>query len=493
MTAEASIDAFVRLRDAYSRDPLAFVLDAFDPPPALSPDQLKLFAAVRAAVNGRGKRYISVVSGTGTGKSASLALLVLWAVATHGRAKIPCTATNFRQVQTILWPEMHRWFSALRPPWNELLRISATEVAQVGNEECFAYIKAAAEHNPQGFQGVHSQFVMFVFDEASGIPQSIFDAAEGSCSHVGASGVPGTALFLCTGNGNLASGPFYDTHHKNAAFWEHMSWSSRNSPFCGPDYIARQEAMFGRDSNQVRIRVDGLFPKDDPDTLVRHDWAAAALARTPEEVSEPPSVRKIGGLDPKGSGSDTIGFCVRQGRVVSGFEEWPSSFEEAQIAGRAVQLHKAGVFDELAVDCIGVGSGVCSMLEEAGVPVRRVNAGAAPVDPVRFARARDELWWRARDWFAEGLCRIDPGDTDASRAFAEKAGEELTTPKYAANSSGRIQVESKDSLKRSGRIGHSPGLADAFCLTFSTVPLVRPSRAYYADLALAASGSAYVW
>ena len=487
----ADLDAFCALRDAYALDPLSFVADAFSPAPALSADQLKLFRAVKAAVNGEGKRYISVVSGTGTGKSASLALLIHWALCTHPRAKIPVTATNFRQVQTILWPELHRWAGALRPPWNELVRITATEASQVGNEECFAFIKAAAEHNPQGFQGVHSQFVMFVFDEASGIPQSIFDAAEGSCSHVGASGVPGTALFLCTGNGNLASGPFYDTHHKNAAFWEHMSWSSRNSPFCGPDYIARQEAMFGVNSNQVRIRVDGLFPLDDPDTLIQHDWAQTALGR---DIREPSAVKRYLGLDPKGSGSDSIGAVFRQGHRCYGAEEWPSSWEEVQIAGHAIQLWKDKAYDEAYVDCIGVGSGVCSMLEEAGVPVHRVNAGTAPSDPVRFAKCRDELWWLTREWFRTRDCAIDPGTTETSRAFAEKLVEELTVPKYAPNSAGRILVESKDSLKRASRIGHSPGLADALCLTFcSTAPVSRDTRSLYADLQDVGSVATYVW
>lgn len=489
MTHADAVSQLVPLVARYRLDPLAFVREQFDPAPRLSADQEKLFLAVRDALHGKEKRYISVVAGTTTGKSAAIALLLLWALCVHARAKIPVTATTFQQVKTILWTELWRWHPQLRPLWRPFVTLTSTEASQTGNPECTAFIKAASENNPQAFQGVHSQFVMFVFDEASGIPQSIFDAAEGSCSHVGSEGVPGTALFLCTGNGNLASGPFYDTHHKNAAFWNHMSWSSRNSPWCGPDYIARQEALYGKNSNQVRIRVDGLFPLDDPDTLIKHDWAQSAVGR---DIREPKTVKRLLGLDPKGSGSDSIGAAIRQGRRIYGAEEWPSSFEEVQIAGRAIQMYKDGLYDEAFVDCIGVGSGVCSMLEEAGVPHHRVNAGAAPSDPARFARNRDELWWSTREAFRARDCAIDPGETETSRAFAEKLVEELTVPKYANNSSGRIQVESKESLKKAARLGHSPGLADALCLTFDkTSPLTRDARATYADLHLDAP--AYVW
>lgn len=477
-------EELVRLIKRYQSDPLAFVNEQFERPPGLSKDQLRLFDAVKRAIRGEGQRYISVVSGTGTGKTATLALLVLWAVATHSRAKIPCTATNFRQVQTVLWPEMHRWHPLMRPLFRDMVSIGATQVEQVGNKECFAFIKASSEFNPQGFQGVHSPFVMFIFDEASGIPQSIFDAAEGSCSHVG-SAMKGVALFICTGNGNLASGPFYDTHHKNAHHWAHMSWSSRNSPFCGTDYIRRQEEMFGVDSNQVRIRVDGKFPKDDSDSLILHDWVEEAIGR---DVQELPTTKRIAGLDPKGSGSDTIGFCIRQGKIAYGFCEWPTAYEEAQIAGKIVEMYRKKEFDEVNVDAIGVGSGVCSILEQEGIPHRRVNVGMAAMGRAEMCnRLRDEVWWEAREWFRSGNVKLESDD----KLALDKVIHELTTPHYANKGNGKIVVESKDSLKHTERIGYSPGLADALTLTFATlVPLNREQHIYFNDVP---TNNDFVW
>lgn len=470
------------LIERYRDNPLLFVREIICPK-IVSPDQESALRAVGDACMGKGKPYISIVSGTGTGKTAFLSWLVLWAVATHPMAKIPCTATNYTQVQTLLWPECMRWHAVMEPVFRQCITISATQIQQTGNKESFAFIKAAVAQNPQGFQGVHSQFVLFVFDEASGIPQSIFDAAEGSCSHAGSVGMDGTALFVCAGNGNLASGPFYDSHNKNRAAWKCLSFSSRNSPFCGADYIARQEALYGKDSNQVRIRINGQFPKDDPDTLILHDWAEEAKTR---DIREDRRTLRVAGLDPKGSGSDSIGFCIRQGKVAYAFEEWPNNWEEAQIIGRVMQLRKEGAFDEINVDCIGVGSGICSVLESQGVPVRRVNVGSPPCfHPERNRRLRDDLWWEAREWLRARDSRLHAGPrpdapaTPEGTAFLEKLVHELTVPKYAPDASGKIVVESKDSLRKAERLGRSPGLADSFCLTFATrLPVSRDNRAF---------------
>ena len=49
----------------------------------------------------------------------------------------------------------------------------------------------------------------------------------------------------------------------------------------------------------------------------------------------------------------------------------------------------------------------------------------------------------------------------------------------APDASGKIVVESKDSLRKAERLGRSPGLADSFCLTFATrLPVSRDNRAF---------------
>ena len=75
----------------------------------------------------------------------------------------------------------------------------------------------------------------------------------------------------------------------------------------------------------------------------------------------------------------------------------------------------------------------------------------------RFFSLRDEIWFRALDWFEEKT-RRNADDPEPNR--------ELTTPLYEPNSGrGSTTVESKHELKK--RRSNSPDLADAFVLTFA--------------------------
>jgi hypothetical protein len=107
------------------------------------------------------------------------------------------------------------------------------------------------------------------------------------------------------------------------------------------------------------------------------------------------------------------------------------------------------------VDVIGLGAGVVDRLRELDLPVVAVNVAESPSADDKYARLRDELWFKARDWFSGRDVHMHPDDDLVA---------ELTLPSYKITSSGKLQVESKDDLKRRGVT--SPDLADAFCLTF---------------------------
>jgi hypothetical protein len=75
----------------------------------------------------------------------------------------------------------------------------------------------------------------------------------------------------------------------------------------------------------------------------------------------------------------------------------------------------------------------------------------------KYMRLRDELWFKAREWF-EGR--------DVYLVQDDKLIEELIAPRFKFTSNGKIKVEAKDEFKK--RLGgRSCDLADAFCLTFA--------------------------
>ena len=208
--------------------------------------------------------------------------------------------------------------------------------------------------------------MVFLFDEAAGIAHEIWEAARGSFS------TPG-CIWICTGNGNYAHGDFYDTHHKNAEFWQRFSFSSLNSPFVSTTYCNEMAREFGEESNMYRIRVLGKFPRHDADTLIPFDWVEEAKDR---DVLVDDKLERIAGLDPSGGGNDPVGFCIRQGPLAYGFQEWPA-LEAMPTVGRVFKMYKEGLFSKVVVDAIGVGSGVVSRLEKWACPSSR-QCGNAP-------------------------------------------------------------------------------------------------------------------
>jgi hypothetical protein len=112
--------------------------------------------------------------------------------------------------------------------------------------------------------------------------------------------------------------------------------------------------------------------------------------------------------------------------------------------------------EAICIDVIGIGAGVVDRCKELGLPVLGVNVAESPSVEDRYERLRDELWFKAREWFQ---------GRDVTMVEDDSLVAELTLPTYQIRSSGKIKVEGKDELKKRGVT--SPDLADAFCLTFA--------------------------
>jgi hypothetical protein len=112
---------------------------------------------------------------------------------------------------------------------------------------------------------------------------------------------------------------------------------------------------------------------------------------------------------------------------------------------------------EIIVDSNGFGAGVLDRLREVGLPARGLNVSERAAANQTYVNLRAELWFKAKAWL-EGMDVKLPRD-DALYA-------ELAAPRYHFTSSGKMQVESKDSMKK--RRVASPDRADAVCLSLAT-------------------------
>jgi hypothetical protein len=115
------------------------------------------------------------------------------------------------------------------------------------------------------------------------------------------------------------------------------------------------------------------------------------------------------------------------------------------------------------VDAIGIGAGVVDRLREQGAKVLAFNAskGSKAKDSTRefgYTGRRSEAWWTMRQ-------ALDPsGNPDICLPDDEMLLGDLSAPQWTVTSSGRIQVESKDEIRK--RLGRSTDDGDAVVQAF---------------------------
>lgn len=449
-----SANPFLEFRERYEKNAALFVMevlgmDGRDAQHTIDPEQRQVLDWISA-----GERHISLRSGNGVGKTATLAWLIVWQNACIFPQKTVATAPSGGQLFDALAAETVMWLKRLPAPLVELFEIQSEGFhLKAAPEESFTSFRTSRAESPEALAGVHSEEgrVLVIGDEASGIPDPVYQAASGSMSGR-------NATTILAGNPTRLTGLFYDTHHKLKSSWKTLHISALGHPRVDPGFVAMQRA-YGEDSNRYRVHVLGEFPKADDDAVIPRDVMEAALHREVKAVQ----VKPIWGVDVGGAGktSDRSTLAKRQGNVLVESVRVFKQMETMQVVGAIKEeWDKTLPFErpsEILVDSIGLGAGVTSRLQELNLPARGINVGETPAMREQFVNLKAELWFKARDWFMARDCRL-AGDVDT--------GEELCAVNYEPpTSSGKTKIEPKLATKK--RFGRSPDRADAFVLTFA--------------------------
>jgi hypothetical protein len=189
-------------------NPLLFVTDVLDAIP--EPWQADALNAV-----GRHDR-VSIRSGHGVGKTTLEAWLILWFLLTRQNCKIPVAANSQDQLRDTIWPEIGKWHRQLPEALKAIIDVQAERIVVVQDPEgAFAVRRTASKDNPEALQGFHAEHLLFLIDEASGIPDIVFEVGLGALS------TPGAKVVMA-GNPTRTSGFFYDTHHSLRDRWPTM-------------------------------------------------------------------------------------------------------------------------------------------------------------------------------------------------------------------------------------------------------------------------------
>lgn len=455
----------------FSQDPYGFVLFAFPwgEPGELENERIQDWQKELLLDVGRGVRTIdeairiATTSGHGIGKSALVAWLILWAMSTFEDTIGVVTANTENQLKTKTWVQLAKWYRMFIG--RELFKMTATALfsADPDHEKTWRFdMTPWSERNTEAFAGLHNQGkrILVLFDEASAIPDLIWEVAEGALTDKNTE-----IIWAVFGNPTRNSGRFRDCFvgGKFAHRWRSRAVDSRSVTFTNQEQIKQWIQDYGEDSDFVRVRVRGVFPRIDNTSFISLSLAQEASRREVPPQSDWPVVL---GVDVARFGDDFSVIFPRQGRdavsrpprIYSGLDLMTLA---SQVAGAFNEFKPAMIF----VDGGGVGGGLIDRLRQLRLPVYEVQFGSAPSNTnlvntgVKYFNKRSEIWGGIRDWLPTGAIPSEISGYD--RDFVE----ELAAPTYGLNSQEQIQLETKKEMRRRGV--RSPDVADALACTFA--------------------------
>lgn len=410
------------------------------------------------------KRKISVRSGHGAHKTGFTAVAILWFLICYHPCKIPCTAPSSHQLNDVLWPEVAKWMRRLRERAPELA--SALEwtkqrvYVKEAPEEGFAVLRTARPEKPEALQGFHSDNLLFIVDEASGVAEPVFEVAQGAL-------LGKNAFLILIGNPTRTHGFFHASHHHDRAAFCTIHVDVEKVEGANTAEVTRLAMKYGRDSNYFRVRVQGEFPTGELDTLIPLYICEEAQARYGQIADVGPVVW---GLDPAGQGTDRSVLFKRNAVRQLEKHQFKRRYEAMQVVGWVHEEWLKTPEEErpiaICVDAIGLGAGIASRLAELKLPVVSVNVSESPAMKADYHRLRDELYWKVREWLMNRKAALVPGDEDVVA--------ELTLLRWLPpESDGKIRVENKHEVKKRLKTESSPDVADAVMLSFAYFPPVE--------------------
>ena len=469
--SEADLTEIIEHCALFSRDPLGFVLWAFDWGEGElegheGPDtwQIEILRDIGEGLKA-GELSISqavqiaVASGHGIGKSALVAWIILWAICTFEDCRGVVTANTESQLKTKTWAELSKWYR--RCICANLFELTATALfsRDPAHEKTWRIDMAPwSERNTEAFAGLHNKDkrVLLVFDEASAIPTIIWETSEGALTD------ENTEIIWCAfGNPTRNTGRFRECFGRFRHRWIHKQIDSRTARMTNKAQLDQWVKDYGEDSDFVRVRVRGVFPRAGTTQFIGSDLVSEAATRESGATLYDPLIL---GVDVARFGDDQSVICIRKGRDARthGFLKF-SGLDTMSFASRVAEQYEFYRADAVFVDGGGVGGGVVDRLRQLRVPVVEVQFGGTAdrsnpgADQNVYANKRAEMWGWMREWLKGGAIPDEP-DLKAELEGVEY-GHVMLTGREA------IQLESKKDMKKRGL--PSPDAADALALTFA--------------------------
>lgn len=394
-----------------------------------------------------------VSSGHGIGKSAMVSWLILWAISTAADTRGVVTANTDTQLRTKTWAELGKWYQLFIGKSLFTFTATAIYIAKDPIREKSWRVDAVpwSKDNTEAFAGMHNKGkrILVIFDEAASIEDEIWTVTEGALTDARTQ-----IIWARFGNPTRTSGRFF----KNCTQPKRNHYSkvdSRTVSFTNKGQIAAWVEDYGEDSDFVRVRVKGEFPRAGYSNFISPELVFAARRRR-VPLATYQAYQKVMAVDPARFGDDFSVITLRQGLKVH-WQVALAGFDGPDLAGRVAEfVRKEGQISCIAYDAIGNGADFDSAIKRVpnlNVPLIPVMWGQPAKDDKQYFNQRAECWGRMRDWLENG----EVPDQDA-------LADELVSLDYGYDGKMRIQLQSKKDIKKNG--GKSPDHADSLAISF---------------------------
>ena len=398
----------------------------------------------------------AVSSGHGIGKSAMAAWLTLWIMSTRPHSRGVVTANTGEQLASKTWAGVAAWLSrAVNKHWFTITTgKGAMRLVHNAHPESWRVdAQTSREENSESFAGLHaaSSTPWYLFDEASAIPAKIWEVSEGGKTD-------GEPMHFAFGNPTRNTGAFAECFGKQRHRWNTRQIDSRSVAITNKATLQGWVDDYGEDSDFVRVRVRGIFPRASSLQFIARDLVDDAMRRELQDVRQVGRSAAVGVDVARFGGAQSV-IRTRIGRDARSIE--PRRFrglDTMQLASRVAEhvatLRMMGLRPVVFVDGGGVGGGVVDRLRQLHLDPIEVQFGGKPDDPRKYANKRAEMWGVMRDWLRVGCIQAD-----------EALATDLTGVEYGFTADDRLQLERKEDMEKRGLA--SPDDADALALTFA--------------------------
>jgi len=249
----------------------------------------------------------------------------------------------------------------------------------------------------------------------------------------------GNAHMVLSFNPNTRRGEAYECMHSRRKLYHCI----RISAFDTPNWIAGENIIngmitrkraeewietYGWESNFVRVKVRGLYPREDDDAVLPIEWIELAMQR------EAPTGPHVMGVDPAGEGTNEIIFARR-----NGWRHLPliaiAKAKPMKVAERTKTESMTFKAIKTVMDAVGIGDGIHDRARQLQVPgLVAFKSNRASRKPKKYHNLGSEAWWMFRE-------ALDPdGDNPISLPYDLELMAQLSAAKWTTDGQDRIWV-----------------------------------------------------